>query len=105
MAPEKEGESEEKDLSEEKRSPPRAGISRLLRHAVDVAGAIFYPLAPGGHPGDYRPVSITTVLFYRIYERLLAQRLTRFLDINKLLPSKFGFRKGLNTSDALVFIT
>ncbi len=30
------------------RSPPRVGISRLLRHADDVAGAIFYPLAPGG---------------------------------------------------------
>ncbi len=36
----------EKDQSEEKRSPPRAGINRLLRHAADVAGAIFYPLAP-----------------------------------------------------------
>ncbi len=48
MAPEKEENSEGKDLSEEKRSPPRAGISRLLRHAADVAGAIFYPLALGG---------------------------------------------------------
>ncbi len=38
----------EKDLSEEKRSPPRADISRLLRHAADVVMAIFYPLAPGG---------------------------------------------------------
>ncbi len=37
----------EKDLNEEKRSPPRAGISRLLRHAADVARDIFYPLAPG----------------------------------------------------------
>ncbi len=34
------------------RSPPRAGISRLLRHAAYVAGAIFYPLAPGGEGGQ-----------------------------------------------------
>ena len=57
------------------------------------------------HPGDYRPISITPVLS-KIFERLLAKRLNRFLDINNLLPSsQFGFRKGLSTSDALVYIT
>ncbi len=36
----------------------------------------------------------------------MVKRLTHFLDINKLLPScQFGFRKGLNDSDALVCIT
>ncbi len=38
--------------------------------------------------------------------RLLAKRLTHFLDINMLLPSRLlGFRKGFRTSDGLVCIT
>ena len=61
--------------------------------------------SPSIHPGDYRPISITPVLS-KIFERLPAKRLTRFLDINKLLPSsQFGFRKGLSTYDAFVCIT
>ena len=61
--------------------------------------------SPSIHPEEYRPISITPVLS-KVFERLLAKRLTRFININKLLPDKqFGFRKGLSTSDALLFIT
>ena len=60
--------------------------------------------SPTSYPGDYRPISITPVLS-KIFERLLAKRLTRFLNSNNLLHDKqFGFRKGLGTSDALLFI-
>ena len=61
--------------------------------------------SPSILPNEYRPISITPILS-KIFERLLAKRLTRFLDSNKLLPQmQFGFRKGVGTSDALLFIT
>ena len=61
--------------------------------------------SPSIHPNEYRPISITPILS-KIFERLLAKRLTRFLDVKKLLPKlQFGFRKGVGTSDALLFLT
>ena len=60
--------------------------------------------APSIHPNDYRPISITPVLS-KIFERLLARRLTQFLDINKILPMyQFAYKKGVGTSDALLCI-
>ncbi|KAK3890477.1 hypothetical protein Pcinc_005557 [Petrolisthes cinctipes] len=50
--------------------------------------------SPSIHPEVYRPISITPVLS-KIFELLLA----------KLPDGQFGFRKGLSTSDALLFIT
>ena len=53
-------------------------------------------------PNDYRPISITPILS-KIFERLLAKRLSVFLK--PFLPeTQFGFRKGLGTSDALLLL-
>ena len=60
--------------------------------------------SPSSDPGEYRPISITPVLS-KVFERLIAKRLVRFLNRLNLLPDgQFGFRKGLSTSDALLFI-
>lgn len=56
-------------------------------------------------PTNYRPISITP-LISRVYERLLAKRLSGYLEANHLLPDcQFAFRKGLGTTDALLTIT
>ena len=56
-------------------------------------------------PSDYRPISITPILS-KVYERLLAKRLSKFAEVNKLLPEfQFGFRKGLGACDALLTIS
>ena len=61
--------------------------------------------SPTQFPLDYRPISITPLLS-KIYERLLARRLTRFINLKEILPStQFGFRKGLGTNDALLLLT
>ena len=60
--------------------------------------------SPSIYPSEYRPISITPVLS-KIFERLLAKRLTSFLNHYNILPDRqFGFRRGLGTSDALLFI-
>ena len=57
------------------------------------------------NPTDYRPISITPVLS-KIFERLLAKRLSAFAEHNRLFPLlQFGFRKGLGTCDALLTIS
>ena len=51
---------------------------------------------------DYRPISITPVLS-KVYEKLVASRLSRYLESAGILPdSQYGFRKGLGTTDALL---
>ena len=56
-------------------------------------------------PSDYRPISITSVLS-KVYERMIASRLGKYLEINGLLPSsQYGFRKGLGTCDALLHVS
>ena len=57
------------------------------------------------NPTEYRPISITPVLS-KVFERLLAKRLSAFAELNRLFPSlQFGFRKGLGTCDALLTIS
>lgn len=56
-------------------------------------------------PSEYHPISITPILS-KVFERLLARRLTLFCGQHNLLPeSQFGFRKGLGTCDALLTLT
>ena len=51
---------------------------------------------------DYRPISITPVLS-KVFERLLARRLNRYIEAENILPkTQFGYRKGLGTVDALL---
>ena len=53
-------------------------------------------------PSEYRPISITPILS-KIFERLLAKRLSSYCNKFDSLPnSQFGFRKGLGTCDALL---
>jgi len=54
---------------------------------------------------DYRPISITPVLS-KVYEKLVASRLNRFIESTGVLPnSQYGFRKGLGTTDALLHVS
>ena len=56
-------------------------------------------------PSNYRPISITPVLS-KIFERLLAKRLSTYAESNSFFPNlQFGFRKGLGACDALLTIS
>ena len=54
---------------------------------------------------NYRPISITPVLS-KVFERLVASRLSTFLERSGMLPAcLFAYRKGLGTCDALLAIS
>ena len=54
---------------------------------------------------NYRPISITPVL-YKVFERLVAVRLGRFMEhYGVLSTTKFAYRKGLGTCDALLCVS
>ena len=53
---------------------------------------------------NYRPISLLSI-FSKIVEKLIASRLTTFLELNQILyPKQYGFRAGLSTSHALIDI-
>lgn len=50
---------------------------------------------------NYRPISVLPTLS-KILERLINNRLVKFLEENSLLsPSQYGFRRGMSTNDAV----
>ena len=54
---------------------------------------------------NYRPISLLSI-FSKIFEKLMYQRLYRFLEIRELLFNlQFGFRSGHSTDHALVCLT
>ena len=54
---------------------------------------------------NYRPISITTVLS-KVFERLVAVRLGRFMEHRGVLPTiQFANRKCLGTCDALLCVS
>ena len=54
---------------------------------------------------NYRPISITSVL-YKISEHLVSVCLGRFMECSGVLPTtQFSNRKGLGTSDALLYVS
>ena len=56
-------------------------------------------------PSEYRPISITPILS-KIFERLLAKRLTHHCNKFRLIPDiQFAYCKGLGTCDALLTLT
>ena len=56
-------------------------------------------------PGNYRPISLLSNI-NKIFEKLLHTRLTSFLDKHSCFyPLQFGFRKGLSTSHAVLYLT
>ena len=62
------------------------------------------PLDPSS-PINYRPISILTVV-NKIFERILHNQLSKYLEDNNLLPSfQYGYRKNHNTSQAILDLT
>ena len=56
---------------------------------------------PPSSVANYRPISITSVLS-KMFERLMSVCLGRFMEHSGVLPTtKFAYRKGLGTCDAL----
>ena len=54
---------------------------------------------------NYRPISLLPI-FSKIMEKLIASRLTNYLELNSILfPNQFGFRSGFSTSHSLISIT
>ena len=54
---------------------------------------------------NYRPISLLSI-FDKIMEKIMHERLYKFLELNNILYSKqFGFRKNNSTIDALIKIT
>ena len=51
---------------------------------------------------NYRPISVLNI-YSKIFERLMYNRLIKFLDKNKVLyQNQFGFRQGHSTHHALI---
>ena len=51
---------------------------------------------------NYRPISVLNT-FSKVFERLMYDRLTKFLDkYNILYQNQFGFRQGHSTPHALI---
>ena len=64
---------------------------------------------PEGPPlssvANYRPISITSVLS-KVFERLMSVRLGLFTERSGVLPTtKFAYRKGLGTCDAVLCLS
>ena len=67
------------------------------------------PIFPKGPPSssvaNYRPISITSVL-YKVFERLVSVRFARFMELSGVLPTtQFAYRKGLGTCDASLCVS
>lgn len=53
-------------------------------------------------PGSYRPIALSSVLG-KLFQKILNKRLLWYLESNNLLsPFQYGFRKGRNSSQALI---
>ena len=65
------------------------------------------PLFKGGDKNsfhDYRPISLLPVLS-RVFEKMINARMVEFLESRRLLsPTQFGFRRGMSTDQAVLFL-
>jgi hypothetical protein len=62
---------------------------------------ILKPRKPADSPGSYRPVSLTSCVA-KVMERLVADRLSYYLESNNLLaPCQAGFRRGRSTEEQI----
>ena len=60
---------------------------------------------PASDPNNYRPISLLSCLS-KLIERIVAQRLAKYLEENKILLSQqSGFRERRRTTDNLVYHT
>ena len=64
------------------------------------------PMSPSSSSvANYRPISITPLLS-KVFERLVAVHLGRFMEHCGVLPTtQFAYRKGLGTCDALLCVS
>ena len=70
----------------------------LFKHATVVP---IHKKGPKDDISNYRPISLLNI-FSKIFEKLMKKSLINFLESKNILnPSQFGFRRGLNTFDAL----
>ena len=61
--------------------------------------------SPSSDVGDYRPISITSVLS-KVFEKIVAGKLSHYLENNSLFPpSQFSYRRGQGTCDALLTLS
>ena len=76
-----------------------------IPHQLKVAKVV--PIHKSGDSADmnnYRPISLLNT-FSKILEKIVAIRLTNFLDENKILsPNQFGFRQGHSTVHAMTHL-
>ena len=60
---------------------------------------------PSSSVANYRPISLTSVLS-KVFERLVSVRFGQFMECSGVLPTtKFAYRKGLGTCDALLCVS
>lgn len=70
------------------------------RHSIVIP--ILKPGKPRENPESYRPIQLTSC-FSKVMERMVARRLSWFLEHNNLLSNyQCAFRKGRNTSDHII---
>ena len=66
------------------------------------------PVYKGGDKnvlGNYRPISLLPVVS-RLFEKLIVKRMVEFLESKSFFnPNQFGFRRGLSTEHAVLFLT
>ena len=61
--------------------------------------------SPSSEFGDYRPITVTTLLS-KVFEKIVAGKLSHFLESNSLLPpSQFWYHRGLVSCYALLTFT
>jgi len=87
-------------------------FNQILKEGIipdSFKNAFIIPLYKGNgqktNINNYRPISLLNV-FSKLFEKAIKTRLLNYLEENNLIPnSKFGFRKGLGTEDALANLT
>lgn len=94
-------------------------ISKPISHLINkifetgyfpkhLKSAVIKPLFKKGNPLDmcnYRPISLISNLS-KIVEKIIKKRVVAFLEkFNLLSKNQFGFKKGVSTEDAIVYLT
>ena len=83
-------------------------LDLLMTDLPDLRQANVTPIPtgpPSSYAANYRPISMTSVLS-KVVERLGSVRVGRFIERSGVLPTtQFAYRKGLDTSYALLCVS